>query len=271
MMAFTRQGLFLLVTLHYSLFVFVPSSLANTNKLNQEPNKALSTIAFNALHQCNKTFEYDIYLLKKRVGNLHRTIRWHKNVYPAKATVTSNGKVSFLWLNSSYEQISTMQYSPMLQHFLTTSFSQKIIGYKAREMTALISDNGLSSRVTLDNEDYNYRYEKKDKDENQALYDLDTLGAQIRLNLLQSKTHFTLLRQASNKIDSYQFEVSGHEIINHKVWGQFNTIKVIEVGKHKNTVLWFSSKHDHQLVKAQLDLIFSPTVWLTHYKKDCEL
>ena len=274
-MALTKQALSLLVTLPYCLFVFMPSSLANTNKLSKglskELNKKLSPEVFDALHQCHKTFEYDIYLLKNKVGNLHRTIKWHKNEYPAKARVTSHGKVSFLWLNSTYEQSSTMQYSPKLQYFLTPSFSQKIIGFKAREMTALISDDGLSSRVTLDNEDYNYHYEKKDKDAALALYDLDTLGAQIRLNLLQGKTHFTLLRQASNKIDSYQFEVTGHEVINHKVWGQFNTIKVIEVGNHKNTVLWFSSKHDHQLVKAQLDLIFSPTVWLTHYKKDCEL
>ncbi len=267
MMALTKQALSLLVTLHYSLFVFMPSSQANTNNLS----KGLSPEVFNALHQCHKTFEYDIYLLKNNVGKLHRIIKWHKNDYPAKASVTSHGKVSFLWLNSSYEQVSTMLYSPTLQKFLTPSFSQKIIGFRAREMTALISDNGLSSKVTLNDEDYHYRYEKENQSEPLALYDLDTLGAQIRLNLLQGKAHFTLLRQASNKIERYQFEVSGHEIINHKIWGQFNTIKVIEVGKHKNTVLWFSSKHDHQLVKAQLDLTFSPTVWLTHYKKDCEL
>ncbi|HBY88590.1 MAG TPA: DUF3108 domain-containing protein, partial [Colwellia sp.] len=33
---------------------------------------------------------------------------------------------------------------------------------------------------------------------------------------------------------------------------------------------WFSSKHDYQLVKAELDMIFSPVVWLSHFSKQCD-
>ncbi len=236
-------------------------------KLHANTLPSLPAKQFNDLHQCDKTFEYDIHLLGNNVGKLHRTIKWHNKASSAKATVTSFGEVSFLWLDSTYQQNSTMQYSPKYQHFLTPSFSQKVIGFRAREMTALMSDDGLSSTVTLD--DKIYHYQNKGKNNKHPLYDLDTLGAQIRLNLLQGKTRFTLLRQASKKIEAYQFEVVGNEVINHKKWGKLNTIKVIEVGKHKSTVLWFSSKHDQQLIKAQLDLIFSPTVWLTYFNKQC--
>jgi len=262
MTALTKQALNILVILNYCLFLFLP-------KLHANSLPPLSTEKFTALHQCNKTFEYDIHLLGGNVGNLHRTVKWHKDAFPAKATVTSFGDVSFLWLDSTYQQTSTMQYSTKYQHFLTPSFSQKIVGFRAREMTAKMSDNGLSSTVNLDNKLYYYQQTKENKHENQPLYDLDTLGTQIRLNLLQGKTSFTLFRQASKKVEAYQFEVTGHEVINHEKWGKLRTIKVIEVGEHKSTVLWFSAKYDHQLVKAQLDLIFSPTVWLTHFNKQC--
>jgi len=243
------------------LFAFIP-------KLYAETLKPLPPERFNALHQCHKKFEYDIHLLGNNVGKLQRTIKWHNEASPLEATVTSIGEVSFLWLDSTYQQTSTMQYSPKSQHFLTPSFSQKVIGFRAREMTAIMSDNGLSSTVTLDNKVYQYKQESKHQ--KQPLYDLDTLGSQIRLNLLQGKKSFTLFRQASKKIEAYQFKVTGSEVINHKKWGQLDTIKVIEVGKHKDTVLWFSPKQDYQLIKAQLDLIFSPTVWLSSFEFQCE-
>jgi hypothetical protein len=135
-------------------------------------------------------------------------------------------------------------------------------------MTADISDNGLSSRVTLNTKVSHYQ--QKDNKENNALYDLDTLGAQIRLNLLQGNSRFNLSRQGSKKVERYQFEVAGQEIISHEKWGKLTTIKVIEVGEHENIILWFSKEHDHQLVKAELDMIFSPKVWLSHFSKQCD-
>jgi len=265
MMTLTKQVLSIFLLITYCLFGFMPRLYANSlNQLEQE----LSPEVFTSLHQCTKNFEYDIHLLGNNVGKLNRTVKWHKGVSPAKATVTSYGEVSFLWLNSTYQQTSTTQYSPQYQYFLTPSFSQKVVGFRAREMTAIIADDGLSSTVTLDDE--LYHYQNKGKNNKHPLYDLDTLGAQIRLNLLQGEKRFTLFRQASKKIEAYQFEVAGNEVINHEKWGQLNTIKVIEVGKQKSTVLWFSSKHDHQLVKAQLDLIFSPLVWLVNFTKECE-
>lgn len=251
-----------LILMSYCLFLF--TGLLQANGFNK-----LTTQEFNDFHQCDKKFEYDIYFLGGKVGYLHRTIKWQNKAALPKATVTSVGKVSFFWLDSTYQQKSNMQYSALFQHFLTESFSQKLTGIKAKEMKAEMSDNGLSSRVTLNTE--LAQYQQNNENKNQPLYDLDTLGIQIRLNLLQGKKHFKLSRQASNRIENYQFEVAGLEVIHHEKWGELTTIKVIEVGKHKSTVLWFSSQHDHQLIKAELDMIFSPVVWLSHFSMQCDV
>jgi len=240
-----------------------------TSQLHANAMGSLTAKTISDFHQCDKKFEYDVYFLGKKVGYLHRKIKWD-NSRPAatKATVTSYGEVTFLWLDSTYQQQSAMHYSPEYQHFLTPHFSQKLTGLKSREMTADISDNGLSSRVTLDTEVSHYQ--QKNNKENNALYDLDTLGAQIRLNLLQGNSRFNLSRQASKKVERYQFEVAEQEVLFHEKWGELTTIKVIEVGEHKNIILWFSKKHDHQLVKAELDMIFSPVVWLSHFSTQCD-
>jgi hypothetical protein len=236
--------------------MFIPRLSANIHPV-------ISDKKVNEHHKCDKKFKYDIHLLGNNVGTLERTIKWHNNSTSANATVISYGEISFLWLDSTYQQTSNMQYSPKNHHFLTSSFTQEVIGFRARKMVAKMTDDGISSTVTLNNKIFNYQ------NENQPLYDLDTFGAQMRLNLLQGKSHFTLFRQASKEIEEYQFDVYGHEVIEHKKWGKLNTIKVIEVGKHKGSVLWFSPNHDYQVVKAQLDLIFSPTVWLTHFSTLC--
>ncbi|GAW97583.1 hypothetical protein MTCD1_03212 [Colwellia marinimaniae] len=256
---FTKHVLTLLTVFSCTLMVFIV-------KAQPLVPSTLTAEQFSKLHQCDKKFAYDIYFLGKNVGYLHRTIQWHKNSASVQAVVSSYGEVSFLWLDSTYQQKSTMQYSPQYQHFLTTSFSQQLTGIKARVMKAEMSANGLSSRVTLNTEVSHYQQNNED----QPLYDLDTLGAQIRLNLIQGKTHFTLFRQASSKVERYKFEVVGLDVIHHQQWGPITTIKVVEVGEHTDIVLWFSAKHDHQLIKAQLDMIFSPVVWLSYFSKQCK-
>lgn len=239
--------------------------IATETKLNK---RSLSTADFNRFHQCKKNFEYAVYFLKQKVGFLHRTVSW-KNSRDIKhngmisATITSNSNVKFLFLQSTYQQTSYMHYLPEQGHFLTSRFSQKITGLRSREMDTNISANGLSSTVTLDDEVYHYQNEEL------PIYDIDTLAAQMRLNLLEKKQKFTLARQGSEEVKYYHFEVVGPDILNHKEWGELSTIKVIEVGEHKGTELWFSIKGDYQLVKSKLDLIFSPTVWLTHFEKSC--
>ena len=241
----------------------------NTKDASKKVNhNVISTEVFNTFHQCEKKFKYEVYFLQQNVGYLQRTTTWHppKGIEGKElvgASINSSSEVSFLFLSSTYQQQSEMAYSFEKNAFLTSRFSQKLTGLQAREMGSIMSADGLSSTVTLDGEVFHHQNEKY------PLYDLDTLGSQIRLNLLQEKKQFTLFRQGSDEIKPYHFEVVGLEVINHKVWGELTTIKVIEVGDHKGTSLWFSIKKDYQLVKAKLDLIFSPTVWLTHFEKNC--
>lgn len=244
-----------------------------TGQLHANVIGTLTAKTISDFHQCDKKFEYDVYFLGKKVGYLHRKIQWDNSTPAAiKANVKSYGEVTFLWLDSTYQQQSTTHYSPEYQHFLTPHFSQTLTGLKSREMTAEMADDGLSSRVTIDTKvsHYQQQNEEENNKENHTLYDLDTLGAQIRLNLLQGITRFNLSRQGSKKVERYQFEVAGQKVITHEKWGKLTTIKVIEVGEHENIVLWFSKKHDHQLIKAELDMIFSPVVWLSHFSKQCD-
>lgn len=258
------------------LSVIVNNVLASPQSIDSTPNKLgkkeLTNDKLSALHQCEKKFEYDVYFLDKNVGHMHRAETWNNNAVttiknpneqtPISAVVKSSSEVHFLFLSSTYQQQSNLQFSYDKNYFLTSSFSQKLTGLREREMEARISSDGLSSVVTLDEEVSHYKNDT-------PLYDLDTLGAQMRFNLLQEKSEFNLYRQGSDEIKEYLFEVIGMEVIKHQQWGELSTIKVIEVGEHKGTVLWFSIKHDYQLVKAQLDLIFSPIVWLTHFEVNC--
>jgi len=263
-------ALITLTILSYSLliciFVFSQSLQANTAT-------PLTPEEFNNYHQCDKSFEYDVYLLGSKVGYLHRKIKWGHRTDVINATVTSYSEIVFLWLKSTYQQKSTMEYAPQYQYFLTPHFTQKMTGIKTRAMSANMSHDGISSTVTLNNKVFHYQNSQKSShknfSENLSLYDIDTLGTQMRLNLLRGETKFTLFRQASSKIEGYQFEVAGREVINHETWGPLTAIKVIEVGEHTATILWFSPNHDHQLIKAKLDMIFSPTVWLSAFNKEC--
>jgi hypothetical protein len=253
---FTKKSLNRLMTLSCCVLAFMLQLQASeVNKLTAEE--------MNSFHQCEKTFKYDVSFLGGSVGYLHRKIKWHKKTEAVEATVTSSGKVNFFWLDSTYHQTSTMHYSRQQEHFLTPAFSQILTGIQAREMSAEMSNNGLSSKVTLDSKITHYN------NVNQPLHDIDTLGVQIRLNVLQGKTHFNLSRQASSKIENYQFEMVGTEVINHKRWGEITSIKVVEVGEYKDMALWFSAKHDHQMIMAELDMVFSPVVWLTHFSQNC--
>ncbi|WP_232771044.1 DUF3108 domain-containing protein [Colwellia sp. 75C3] len=195
----TIKRLFSLKVLTLLSFLFI----ACTDPLQAKVLNTFTAEEFSDLHQGDKIFEYNVYVMGKNVGYLHRTINWDNSEKVTKGTVTSYGEVTFLWLDLTYQQQSSMQYSPQYHHFLTSRFSQKLTGIKSREMTAELSDNGLSSTVTLNTEVSHYQQQSENENENQPLYDLDTLGAQIRLNLLQGKTRFPLSRQASSKIERY--------------------------------------------------------------------
>lgn len=111
----TKNLLTLLILLSFFLSAF-------TAQLQAKVVNPLTPEAFSELHQCDKSFEYDIYFFDRNVGYLQRTIKWDNSAAAAKATVTSYGEVNFLWLGSTYQQQSSMRYSTQYNQFLTPSF-----------------------------------------------------------------------------------------------------------------------------------------------------
>lgn len=218
---------------------------------------------FKRLHQCTKTFDYDFYLAGINIGYSHRVITWNEIQGDISAEIDTTGEVSLFGIGSTYHQRSHTIWSKQEQHFITQKFSQVITGIKARELMVTTSELGRKSTVNLDGEISEFNNKKA------PLLDLDTLGSQLRVNLAQGKTTFTLYGQGSEEIKPYIFKVVGKEVIELDKWGEINTIKVIEIGEYDDMVLWFSPKHDWQLVKADIDAFVSPSVLLTDFKIEC--
>jgi hypothetical protein len=254
---------------NFLLLLLVSVNLLNISfaqQLQKEVSqKSTSNEEFISHHQCEKKFEYAVFLAGANVGNYHRVIKWNDIDSKISAEVSSAGRISILWLNSTYAQTSSMLWLPQHNYFITPNFTQRITGIRAREMNAVTSNEGTLSTVNLDGEINIYQ------NNNNPLYDIDTLGAQIRINLLQNKQNFILYRQATDQIKKYHFIVADKEVINHKKWGELNVIKIKEVGKYNKMVLWFSPKLDYQLVKAQLDAFISPMIYLTNFIEKCDV
>lgn len=229
--------------------------------VSQQP---ASSEEFISLHQCEKEFEYDVFLAGTNVGNFHRVIKWNNTDSKISADAISTGRISIFWLDSTYAQASSMLWLPEHNYFITPNFTQRITGIRAREMAAVTSDEGILSTVNLDGDINIYQ-------NNSPLYDIDTLGTQIRVNLIQNKKNFILYRQATDQIKKYHFIVAGKEVIHHKKWGELNVIKIKEVGEYNKMVLWFSPKLDYQLVKAKLDGFISPMIFLSKFATQCDI
>ncbi len=257
----------LMISLFFLLSFLSYSSLAsNINKAHQVSKTANKVVLFNqnnpqfkSLFQCNKSFNYNISLGGIQAGTLQRNILWQNN----KAIINSKGNAKILGIGSTYTQTVNLHWSEKSQRFYTDNFSQIIKGLDSRNMKAKITDNGTFSAVILDGEKTQYTSKKN------PLYDLDTLGEQLRLELIKGSNIINLYRQASDKIKHYQFKVVGKESINVKPWGKVETIRLNEIGDFGDTVLWFSPIHDYQLIKAKIDAFITPVVTLTAFNNEC--
>jgi len=258
--------LFFLLSFIYSGALFaqvltehLPQKTEHLPQKNDVNYSSLTALQFRQLFQCNKTFNYKVTIGGINAGSLKRTISWHKN----EALITSTGKTKILGIGSTYKQVSSLHWSAKDARFYTDHFAQTIKGLDAREMVAKITNKGSLSQVILDDEKTQYENTKA------PLYDLDTLGEQLRLELIKGTTSISLFRQASEKIKHYQFKVVGKETIIIEPWGKVEVIRINEVGDYDDTVLWFSPKYDFQLLKAKIDAFINPTVVLTEFKKKC--
>lgn len=212
-------------------------------------------------HQCEKSFSYDIYLHGLLIGHLTRQVSWQDN----QARIQTSSEVDILGIGASYQQLTDLYWSVEQKQFLTRAFSQKVVGVKSRDVVATFSPDGRQASVSLNGEVTKY------SNKEHALLDLDTLGTQIRLNIINGLTRFQLFRQAYQKVIAYQFQITAKEELDLPRWGKLEVIRLDEVADHEGTTLWFSPKLDHQLVKAKFNLLINPTVYLSAYKIDCSL
>ena len=210
-------------------------------------------------HQCHKSFSYDIYLHGLLIGHLTRQVSWQDD----QARIQTSSEVDILGIGASYQQLTDLYWSEANKQFLTRAYSQKVVGIENRDVVATFSSDGRQATVNLNGKMTKYSNPKH------ALLDLDTLSAQIRLNIINGLTKFQLFRQAYNQVIAYQFQITAKEQIDLPRWGKIEVIRLDEISDHKGTTLWFSPKLDYQLVKAKFTLLIDPTVYLSAYKIDC--
>lgn len=253
MLSFSK---FLALTLLCSVLIF-----SSTIKAKNAPHSVFKEL--DNLHQCTKVFEYKIFLAGVEIGSQSRIVYWKNNKGNISATTTSKGKVSVFGIGSNYQQNASFLWSEQQRQFLTTKFHQVSTGINARNMEATLSSDARSAEVIVGSK------KRTEVSKSNPLYDIDTMGEQIRLNLINNIKSFEIYRLSSKKIKKYVFEVIGDEKLNLKNWGETNTIRVNEVGKFDKMVLWFSPEHDFQMVKANIDAFISPVVLLTAFNKQC--
>ncbi|KLV09326.1 hypothetical protein ABT56_01340 [Photobacterium aquae] len=193
-----------------------------------------------AFHQCNKTFNYQLYFNNLKIGQFTRTLNWKDS----QANINSYSTVNVLATKTRFRQQSIIYWSAQQQSFLTKSFKRDINGLLGGSTQATFSNHGLQSEVSVDGTKNSYTSNK------QPLLDADAIGSQIRLMLIEGKTQFNFKMQDTDEVNHYYFQVKGKETINSN-FGKIRTIRVEQIKKNdRKFVMWFSPDIDYQLVRA---------------------
>lgn len=224
----------------------------------------MSTVADAAAQQtpaqCSRYAEYDIYLSGIHTGSMSRTETWQGKT----AVVNSTSKASILGIGTRYQQRAELVWSNERQQWLTQKFHQKVSGFRARDMHASFSANGLESEVDVDGELDSYR------SNDIPLRDVDTLAIQIREFLMQGRQQFRLIRQASDAIEPYQYYVQPKQTKNIAPWGELSLIPVEQTGTEEVTY-YFAPELDYQLVQARYHgIILRGLIELNQYTSSCD-
>ncbi|MCK6263187.1 hypothetical protein KP803_07850 [Vibrio sp. ZSDE26] len=191
-----------------------------------------------AVSLCIKVLEYNLYLSGISTGYMRKNEQWLAEVVTAK----SRSRASILGIGSSYTQSSEMVLEEGV--WLTQSFHQKVTGFRKRDMLVSFPNSVNHSLVMLNGEEH--RYESDDE----PLRDIDTITMQIRQNLIDQKKSFSLVRQASDGIEAYQYEVLASQVREYERWGDMDVIPVKQSGADKITY-YYSPRLDYQIVEAR--------------------
>lgn len=213
-----------------------------------------------AKEQCNRSSNYDIYLSGIHTGTMARTETWTGKT----AVVTSKSEASILGIGTQYQQRAELSWSNKTNEWITDKFHQKVTGFRARDMQVSFSNNGRQSRVDIDGDISSYT------SAHTPLRDVDTLAIQIRQYLLQGRTQFALIRQASDAIEPYQLYVQDKQTANISPWGELTLIPVKQSGAEEVTY-YFAPAMDYQLIRARYHgIILQGLIELNHYSSSCE-
>ncbi|WP_285163402.1 hypothetical protein [Shewanella goraebulensis] len=214
----------------------------------------------SGIQQCSRTSHYDIYLSGLHTGTMKRTESWQGD----EAVVTSESEASILGIGTQYNQRAELFWSDETDEWVTEKFHQLVTGFRARDMKVEFSQDGLSSEVDIDG----------DKDQYESshipLRDVDTLAIQMRQFLLQGRSQFALIRQASDAIEPYQLYVKPAIKTQIAPWGEIKVIPVEQSGAETVTY-YFAPDMDFQLVKARYHgFILQGVIEMNAYTTTCE-
>jgi len=222
--------------------------------------QATALQSLNTGDRCKKSFVYDIYLSFFKMGYLNRTINWEKQ----QGTVATKSRVDVFGIGTTYQQLTHFSWSEGQQSFLTHDYKQTMTGFKSRTILANFFEDGTKTTVVLNKEKTGFDNKGK------RLFDLDTLGSQIRLNVMNNIQQFTLSRQASDEIQTYQFKIVGTKNLKTKLWGEIETIRVSQTSNNEEIVLWFAPSLDFQMVKVENSGLMNSSARLVKMVVDCD-
>ncbi|KLV11533.1 MULTISPECIES: DUF3108 domain-containing protein [Photobacterium] len=191
-------------------------------------------------HQCTKTLTYQLYFNNLRIGQLSRTLRWQDQ----EAIVNSYSSINVLATKTRFKQSSEVYWSPQHQSFLSKGFDRNISGLMDGTTRASFSRDAKKSTVSNDGEKLTFQSSDK------PILDVDAIGSQMRLDLIEGKTFFDYKMQESDDVSHYYFQVKGQETIDSN-FGPVRAIRVEQIRKSdRKLVMWFSPDVDYQLVRA---------------------
>ncbi|WP_052772059.1 hypothetical protein [Vibrio mexicanus] len=119
------------------------------------------------------------------------------------------------------------------------------------------------SQVNLDGDIKFYQHDEL------PLRDIDTIGAQIRQYTFQGLKEFELARQATDKVEEYQYRQLDKKTIETKKWGTLNVLPIRQSGADEITY-YLAPELDYQMVQATYHgVLLNGTAQLTDYTSSC--
>ena len=192
---------------------------------------------------CQKTLTYKILFNGANIGQYQRQENWDGQ----SAIIRSNGKISLFITSATIEQQSKLQWSTKENQFINTVFNRQIKGLMSGKTQTTYTNNGHSATNVADGKT------KEFTASNLPILNTDSIGTQIRFDVMHSKKNFDFNMISDNKLKHYYFTVVGNEMLDTN-YGRINTIKVTQIkAKDRQLILWFAPSLDYQMVKGQYE------------------